>query len=208
MKDFCNVYYVYEHWRPDTGKCFYVGKGKARRAWSMRVDRNIGHMSVVSELTSKGFAVDVRIIVRDISSEESFKIEKQRIAIYGVENLTNMNRGGGGVIRHSPEALAKISATSKGRRVRLGMKSSIETKALLREIGIASIDTFRKYTHLGPETLSKAVICVDDGMRFDSASSAARHYALSKTAIIELCNGYKSRRKTVGGRVFKYAEAA
>lgn len=31
-----NNFYVYEHWRPDTGVCFYVGKGKEKRAWDMK----------------------------------------------------------------------------------------------------------------------------------------------------------------------------
>ena len=27
-----NIFYVYEHWRPDHDECFYVGKGKGGRA--------------------------------------------------------------------------------------------------------------------------------------------------------------------------------
>lgn len=26
-----DTFYVYEHWRPDKGECFYVGKGKKHR---------------------------------------------------------------------------------------------------------------------------------------------------------------------------------
>jgi hypothetical protein len=38
---------VYEHWRPDTGEIFYVGKGKGRRAfelkWGRTLKRNPNH---------------------------------------------------------------------------------------------------------------------------------------------------------------------
>jgi len=169
----------------------------------MKNNRNVNHRSVVSQLTSMGIAVDVRIVVRDISSESAASLERDRISLYGVENLTNMNRGGGGVIKHSPEALAKISATSKGRRVQLGRKRTSETKERLRELGIASIETFKKYSVMGPKSLSKRVVCLDDGLEFSSASSAARHYGIAKSAVIEVCLERKYRH-TAGGRKFSY----
>jgi hypothetical protein len=202
------IFYVYEHWRPDTNRCFYVGKGRGRRAWDLKNDRNIHHRSVVSQLVAAGLVVDVRIIVRDISSETAAALEKDRIALYGVNNLTNMNRGGGGVIRHSPEALAKISAASKGRRSRLGKTHSTETKARLRELGIASVETFRRYSGMGPKALSKPVICIDDGLEFESASAAAKHYGLkSSNCVSTVCLGNKYRVRAAGRR-FRYRDAA
>jgi hypothetical protein len=203
-----NIFYVYEHWRPDTGRCFYVGKGRDRRAWDMKNDRNVHHMSVVSLLLSSGLSVDVRIVVKDLSCETAMALEKDRIALYGIENLTNMNRGGGGVLRHSPEALAKISAASKGRRARLGFKASPETKARLRELGIASLEIFKRHSSLGPKAVSKKVICLDDGMEFESASAAARHYGLKHgNSITEVCLKKKYRCRAAGRR-FKYKDAA
>jgi hypothetical protein len=203
-----NIYYVYEHWRPDTNACFYVGKGAYQRAWDLKNNRNVRHMSIVSQLTASGLIVDVRIVIRDISSESALSVEKDRIAFYGVENLANMNRGGGGVIRHSPEALAKISATSKGRKSLLGHKHTPETKARLREIGIASVDTFRKYSQLGPKASSKRVICLDDGTEFESASAAARYYGLkSAVSVTAVCRGVRHRYAAAGKRL-RYVEVA
>jgi hypothetical protein len=57
----------------------------------------------------------------------------------------------------------------------------------------------------GPMKNARKVISVTDGISFPSASAAARHYNVSKSAVIELCLG-KNNRKTVGGIKFKYVE--
>jgi len=91
-----NTFYVYEHWRPDTNFCFYVGKGQKKRAWKMR-NRNPYHASIFSKLTSMGLAVDVRIIKSNLSEKEAFQLEIEKIAFYGVDNLANMSTGGEGI---------------------------------------------------------------------------------------------------------------
>ena len=45
-------FYVYEHWRPDRGECFYVGKGHGRRAYDMRRGRNRWHKFMQEKLVS------------------------------------------------------------------------------------------------------------------------------------------------------------
>lgn len=201
-----HIFYTYEHWRPDLNKCFYVGKGRGSRAWDMRNDRNPQHIKMTAYLAALGVRPEVRVIVKDISSQASFSCEKILIATHGIENLLNANKGGGGVVRHSPEALAKISATSKGRRTQLGRKRSEQTKALLRQAGFAGLETFRKYSHLGPKSLSRRVTCVDDGKIFDSANEAARFYGLKHgSSISEVCLE-KKHRLTAAGKVFKYMD--
>jgi hypothetical protein len=102
-------YYVYEHWRPDTNTCFYVGKGKNKRAWDMKNMRNCHHKAIVSKLISMGLSVDVRIIVKNISSETAINLEIDRISFYGIENLSNMTYGGEGLSLPSSEVRKKIS---------------------------------------------------------------------------------------------------
>mgnify|MGYP003386400143 CR=1 FL=1 len=106
-------FYVYEHWRPDTGVCFYVGKGKKRRAWDMKHMRNRHHMAITSKLTSLGLCVDVRIIASNLSCGTAISMEIDRIAMYGMENLSNMTAGGEGLRDPSPEVRAKMSAFQK-----------------------------------------------------------------------------------------------
>lgn len=115
-----NVFYVYEHWRPDTGVCFYVGKGKDKRAWDMKNMRNCHHQAIVSKLTSMGMSVDVRIVMDKISEETAFNLEIDRIALYGIENLANMTMGGDGLRSPSIETREKISRSQKERFSRPG----------------------------------------------------------------------------------------
>ena len=67
-------------------------------------------------------------------------------------------------------------------------------------------EKWQKYSHLGPKSFSRSVICLDDGIIYESASAAARAYDSCKSAIIELCLG-KRFRKTVNGRKFKYVDS-
>ena len=223
-------FYVYEHWRPDTGVCFYVGKGKGKRAWTIKGRQNRHHASIISKLTANGLCVDVRIVASDLSEDQAFTKERELIAFYGRDSLANMSDGGEGLsnpskevrtkmseaakgntrrsgVRLSDEAKAKIGAASIGNKNMLDKKHSSETKKRLSEIGHTNKEQFLKYQSLGPISSSKAVICLDDGMEFVSASAAARYYGVARSALIELCLG-KNSRKSVGGRVFKYKEAA
>jgi NUMOD3 motif len=224
-----NTFYVYEHWRPDTNVCFYVGKGKKNRAFYLR-QRNKHHTSVVSKLISMGFTVDVRIIKSQLTEKEALKLEMERINLYGMSSLTNFTLGGEGTsgLIHSEETRKKMSISQRKRaprppyseeaRKKIGLKSignsyrkgkthDEKTKKVLSEYGHKNILLFKKYQSLGPKAISKKVICLNDGKEFDSASEASRFYNVSKSALIELCLG-KNYRKSVGGLVFKYKESA
>lgn len=140
-------FYVYEHWRPDTGACFYVGKGRDKRAWDMSNMRNRHHKAIVSKLTSMGLCADVRIVFKHLAEEDAFKIEIDLIAQYGIENLANLTAGGEGLKSPSAETRAKISASQKKRfrdnpeelvrmsQQRKGRKPSAETRKKLSDAG-------------------------------------------------------------------------
>lgn len=119
------VFYVYEHWRPDTDVCFYVGKGMRRRAWDLKFNRNPRHLAIVSKLTSMGLAVDIRIIARDLDEATAFEQERARISEY--EDLTNSTYGGAGMTGfvHSEETRRYWSETRKGRRMSEEAKAKI-----------------------------------------------------------------------------------
>ena len=146
-------FYVYEHWRPDTGVCFYVGKGKGKRAWDMKNMRNRHHMSVVSKLVSMGFCVDVKIVQKDLDEDDAFNAEIDLISHYGIENLTNMTAGGDGLRSPSAETRARISISQKKRfrdnpeelirmsEQRKGRKFSAETRKKLSQAGIGRFHT-------------------------------------------------------------------
>jgi hypothetical protein len=57
----------------------------------------------------------------------------------------------------------------------------------------------------GPMSRARPVICLEDKRTFPSATSAARHYNIPRSAIIELCLG-KNNRKSAGGLRFAYLQ--
>jgi hypothetical protein len=113
-------FYVYEHWRPDRGECFYVGKGRGRRANIMK-RRNKHHRAIQEKLARLGMCVEVKIVGHGLSEDEAFELEKKRIAFWRSENcdLANMTDGGEGTTGHKPvmtsEWRAKLSAAKKGK---------------------------------------------------------------------------------------------
>lgn len=121
-----NSFYVYEHWRPDTGACFYVGKGKRSRAWHL-YHRSKWHNNILAKLERAGLSLDVRIIAEGLSNEEAVALEIERIAFYGRANLVNLTDGGEGPIGRivSEETRAKIA------RAVTGKKHSAETREKL-----------------------------------------------------------------------------
>lgn len=153
-----NVFYVYEHWRPDTGVCFYVGKGKDKRAWDMKTMRNRHHMAITSKLTSLGMCVDVRIVMDNLSETTAFNLEIDRIALYGIENLANMTSGGDGLKNPSKETRDKISKSQKARFAKPG---EFEKLSAQRKGRVTSEETKKKLamTSKGrkhsPETIEK-----------------------------------------------------
>jgi len=138
-------YYVYEHWRPDTNSCFYIGKGTGKRAYDFKNNRNSHYINIVNKLFASGFSVDVKLH-SGLDENEAHALEMGLIRHYkdlGVK-LANQTLGGEGIsgYRHtekskeanrlahsrsnlSAETLAKMSAN------RLGTKASTETRQLL-----------------------------------------------------------------------------
>lgn len=150
------MFYVYEHWRPDKDEPFYVGKGKGGRA-NLMARRNIHHKAIQAKLHRLGFAVEVRIIASNLTEEQAFEIEKNRIAMWSKAgiNLANKTTGGEGSSghiglrgekspaygkpspmrgkKHTEEARQKISNAAKGKKKRLGAVLSEETKRKIAE---------------------------------------------------------------------------
>lgn len=85
-----NVFYVYQHIRPDTGRVFYIGKGKDRRAY-WRNGRNRHWKAIAS---AHGF--QVVIVSSGLSEQEAFDLEVKLIAKYGRFKLANYTNGGDG----------------------------------------------------------------------------------------------------------------
>jgi len=123
----------------------------------------------------------------------------------------NSTLGGDGQLGRplSEEAKRRISLANKGKQFHLGKRHTDATKTLLRQMNSTpeAQARWRQFSRMGPSARSRRVVCLDDGIQFESAASAATHYGVSKSSLIELCRGQKYR-KSVGGRRFAYEEAA
>jgi len=123
-----DLFYVYEHWRPDRDECFYVGKGKSKRANDMR-QRNRFHKFIQQKLAKAGLCVVVRLVETDLSESQAFDLERERIAFWRADgaDLANLTDGGEGPSgrKHTEEWKRQNSERMKGR------VASEETIALL-----------------------------------------------------------------------------
>jgi NUMOD3 motif len=112
-------FYVYEHWRPDRDECFYVGKGRGRRAYQL-YKRNAHHKAIQAKLGRMGLCVEVRIVQFNMTEQAAFDLEIERIKFwkeFGAD-LANIAIGGGGNSGYvaSEETNKKISNSLKGRK--------------------------------------------------------------------------------------------
>jgi hypothetical protein len=146
------MFYVYEHWRPDRDEPFYVGKGRGGRA-NLMARRNAHHRAIQMKLHRLGLAVEVRIVAANLTEDEAFLLEIERIKMWresGID-LSNQTIGGEGPAGKklsewqkkkllegrlkkgygpmSFEQKEKLSKAMKGKKIRLGAKLSDETRA-------------------------------------------------------------------------------
>jgi hypothetical protein len=130
-----NIFYVYEHYRPDTGMCFYVGKGKDRRAWNFKRSRNPHYTHIIEKLKSNGLKPDVRLVDQFMGENDALNLEISRIAHWrgngvGIVNYTDGGEGVSG-FRHTE----KTKQVLREKRANQTIIISEETK---RKIGDAN----------------------------------------------------------------------
>lgn len=153
-------FYVYEHWRPDRGECFYVGMGKGRRA-NVMGKRNWMHVAVQKRLALLGLAVEVRIIKCELTREEAFILEMERIAFWKNDgaDLCNLTAGGEGSSDASESTRALMRAAKLGKVLTPAHRANIAaaTKvALLRPETNAKLRAATKAANNTPEAKERA----------------------------------------------------
>jgi hypothetical protein len=89
-------FYVYEHWRPDTDQCFYVGKGHGQRAYCLKRKHNIHHSNIVKMLSKLGMHVEIRLVAIGLMEEEAFKTECEKILFWRSVGVPLVNKTDGG----------------------------------------------------------------------------------------------------------------
>lgn len=128
---------VYEHWRPDTDQCFYVGKGTLQRARKIRRKENQWHARIVAKLATIGLLPQVIIVASGLAENEAFSLECERISYWrsigGV--LVNCTTGGEGAAGKevSPETREKIRAGLIGKSKGVGRKLSPKHRSAISD---------------------------------------------------------------------------
>jgi hypothetical protein len=205
-------FYVYAHYKADTGELFYVGKGCGKRAWKS-ANRNVfWHRTVAKH------GLSISIVFEADDEDDAYTHERFLVLsarAYGVK-LVNLNDGGRS---GSPTAYVrkKMSDLNKGRPSPMkGKNHTEETKRLLSKRRLEQVNVpkpsiesrlrmsvayrgdgnpFHGKTHT-PEMRAKwskervsgnhpraaPVVCIDNGMTFPCIQDAARWVVSSGVA--------------------------
>ena len=94
------MYYIYAHTRNDTGKIFYIGKGKLRRAWE-KSNRNKYWRNITNKVS-----YSIEILAYFDSEHEALKQEIN--CIKWLDDLCNLTIGGDGTSGHKHSASHKL----------------------------------------------------------------------------------------------------
>lgn len=190
-----NVYYVYEHTRPNSDISFYVGKGTKNRAY-----HNYGRNEFWHRVVNKHNGFNVRFIAKDIDEELAYLIEEERIDQLKRLKIKLVNLTSGGKcpnwIRVSRKTRQKISKIHKN------VPKSDEWK---RKVSVAN--TGKKRTLAIRQKMSqiktKPLFCITEKKYFNSPKEASIYYNIHISNITRACRG---ERKTAKGMEFRYIE--
>jgi hypothetical protein len=150
MADTLRAFYVYALFR-ETGEPFYIGKGKNGR-WlqhELLAKRGRSHKdNIICKMLAAGIAVPKLKLEENMTNDEACRLEIDLIALLGRHPngpLTNLTRGGDGVIDLPPEIKEKhrrnTSAGQMGHRLSEETKKKIATAHLGRINGPARQST-------------------------------------------------------------------
>lgn len=212
--------YVYAHATTD-GEVFYVGKGSGKR---MRVT---GNRSVFWKRVAAKHGWNAVLLEEGLTEEAAFVKEIEWIAYYKKigQARVNLTDGGDGVkvpFRWWNEAISKaLTGLVRKRGKDSPRYKSVATEEELRryyvDLGLSSTEisklcgvsiptVIERLRSFGVEVREagrkkKPVVCVTDGLQFESVADAAKFYNVFRENIRKVLNG---SYKHTGGKVFAY----
>jgi hypothetical protein len=224
MKVLSNIYYVYEWYFVDSGKVFYVGKGKGRR-YRERKDRNDKFIKYVNK-----FDCNVRKRYENLTEEQAFQKEIELIAYYKDLGQCSCNLTMGGdnppifYGKKHPNRRVVVQLTFEGDFIKqwdcisdvekeLNVSNSLITRCCKGKVNSAGgflwvyLDEYNPsfmYT-LNRKTVAKPIIQYNTNGDFvkewGSAKEACESLGLRRPG---LCSCLKGKYKSSGGFLWKY----
>lgn len=220
------MFYVYEHYRKDSGEIFYVGKGCKSRAWS-HYNRNIYWHRIV-----KKHGLKAKIVAKFNDEKEALNLEILLIEKYGRKDLglgplVNMTNGGDGFSPFDARetALKLWSDKTKREKIITALNNSRSKDHMQKMRDAAKSPEAREkkskklkgryFSELTREKISKAaslrvgaknpaarsVVCVEICKHFTTIKDAAEYFDLSPSNISNVIAG---NQKTSGGYRWMY----
>jgi hypothetical protein len=158
-----NNYYVYGHYRNDTGTLFYVGKGKKRRAFRHENRNDNWHSIAKSGYT-------VFFFYKNLPEQLAFDLEKAVIADTCPE--ANISRGGHATLgflgkKHTAAHRQKMSDLYRGRQMR------------------KMDDSYRQDLRRAALKRAKKVLDLETGIIYESIRACSRAIGINKTSVIK-----------------------
>ena len=137
MAEIDEKHYVYGLCRSDTDKVFYIGKGINGRLFDHEKlnDDNPHKNNVIKKHGISGY-----VLFKSYKySKDAFDYEKKLIAEYGLNNLTNIGRGGEGQDPEFASDFAKGQWADKNSKIR----KATQTKEYREKLGKISSDRWK-----------------------------------------------------------------
>lgn len=174
--------------------------------------KNNGHFyRAINKYGADNFILET--ICKEYSRDAA--VESEILLILDMNPAYNSTMGGDGTWGHkiSPDGRRRMSEIHKGNKYNLGRKWSEDQKKSMSEkkkgcpaptlsdkMKETRIENFRKSAALR----RKPVICVNDGLSYDSISHAANIYNIDKSSISQICN---KKRNSIFGLKFQFVES-
>lgn len=86
-------YYVYMYSDPDSGKPFYVGKGKGNRAFQDINDAKSEKAKLIKDIKNRGKSPTIELLRYGLTEAQASLLEASIIDLIGLTNLSNKVRG-------------------------------------------------------------------------------------------------------------------
>lgn len=216
-----NKYYVYAHVNKTDGSVFYIGKGSGVRANAI-YNRNKFWRRI-----AKKHGYDIVYLCTDLTEDQAYKKEIELIKKYKSygQCYANFTNGGDGVRVDKRWWNDKISKSLKGRITPKGVdnpsykpcgtmdelfnlyvtqrKSTIEISKIYNVSTTTIWERLRQY-NIKPRIVGShgvKIICINDGMEFNSILSAAKYYKVHRENIRKVLKG---KYKHTNNLQFKY----